>query len=131
MRPESRKRVETTTSPAPLAGLGHALAGVDAAGLPAGPAGPDSKEPVAPAWKPGRVVLRRERAHRGGKTVVVIDGFATHLPLAFSERVAAKVRTACGCGGTLKERRVEIQGDQASKIRAVLEAEGFAVAGVK
>jgi translation initiation factor 1 len=130
MRPEPRKRIETTASSAPLAGLGHALAGVDATALPLGPKEPDIKEPIIPAWKPGRVVLRRERAQRGGKTVIVIDDFASHLPLAFIERVAAKVRAACGCGGTIKARRVEIQGDQAAKIRTVLEGEGFTVAGV-
>ncbi len=32
---------------------------------------------------------------------------------------------------TVKDRAIEIQGDQAGKIRAILEAEGFQVAGVK
>jgi translation initiation factor 1 (eIF-1/SUI1) len=31
----------------------------------------------------------------------------------------------------VKDRTVEIQGDQVAKIRAALEAEGFLVAGVK
>lgn len=130
MRQEPRKRIDTSASSAPLGGLGDALSGVSLPDLPAGPE-PKDQAPTAPAWKPGRVVLRRERAQRGGKTVIVIDDFATHLPLAFIERTAARVRTACGCGGTMKDRRIEIQGDQAAKIRAVLEAEGFTVAGVK
>jgi translation initiation factor 1 len=79
----------------------------------------------------GRVVLRRETAHRGGKTVIVIHDFATHLPLSVIETIAKKVRSACGCGGTVRERRIEIQGDQPAKIRAVLETEGFQVAGIK
>ena len=79
----------------------------------------------------GRVILRREKAHRGGKTVIVIDDFATHLPVSVIGSVAKKVRAACGCGGTVKGRQVEIQGDQAAKVRATLEAEGFQVAGVK
>ena len=77
---------------------------------------------------PGRLA---ERAHRGGKTVIVIDDFATHLPGSVIESVAKKVRAACGCGGTVKGRQVEIQGDQPVKVRAALEAEGFQVAGVK
>ena len=79
----------------------------------------------------GRVVLRRETAHRGGKTVIVLDDFATHLPLSVIEKMAKKLRQACGCGGTVRERSIEIQGDQPAKIRALLEAEGFQVAGVR
>lgn len=95
------------------------------------PAGPIAPGPVNPEWKMGRVVLRRETAHRGGKVVVVIDDFATHLPASVIDRVAKKLRNACGCGGTVKDRRIEIQGDQVPKIRTLLEAEGFQVAGVR
>ena len=75
-------------------------------------------------------MLRRERAHRGGKTVIIIDDFATHLPISIIEKTAKKIRLACGCGGTVKDRAIEIQGDQPGKIRAILEAEGFLVAGL-
>jgi translation initiation factor 1 len=47
------------------------------------------------------------------------------------ETIAKRVRAACGCGGTVRDKRIEIQGDQPAKIRAVLEAEGFEVRGVK
>ena len=79
----------------------------------------------------GRVVLRRERAHRNGKTVIIVDDFATHLPLTLIEDAARQIRSACGCGGTVKDRRIEVQGDQPAKIRATLEAGGFQVAGVR
>lgn len=92
---------------------------------------PPNPEPPQNRWKMGRVVLQRETAQRGGKTVIVIKDFALHLPQSVIETVAKRVRAACGCGGTVKERRVEIQGDQAGRIRAVLEVEGFEVAGVK
>ncbi|TLD70566.1 translation initiation factor [Phragmitibacter flavus] len=90
-------------------------------------------DPASPqhTWKMGRVVLQRETAHRGGKTVIVIKDFATHLPLSVIETIAKRVRSACGCGGTVRDKRIEIQGDQAAKIRTVLEAEGFEVRGVK
>ncbi len=131
MRPEPKKRLDTHAAPSPLTGLSDAFAGVALpADLPAGPVAPPGEAPT-PLWKMGRVVLRRERAHRGGKTVVVIDDFATHLPLSVIAAVAKRVRAACGCGGTVKDRRVEIQGDQPDKVRAALEAEGFQVAGVK
>lgn len=125
----AKKRLETNASATARPGLNPAFSGLDLPDLPAGPAtAPASPLPV---WKMGRVVLRRETAHRGGRTVIVIHDFATHVPASVIETVAKKVRAACGCGGTIKERTVEIQGGQIAKIRAVLEAEGFQVAGVK
>ena len=132
MPPAPRKRLDTTGPQAPLGGLDAAFAGLTLPDdLPAAPPAPPASAPAAATWKMGRVVLRREKAHRGGKTVIVIDDFATHLPPSVIETVARKVRAACGCGGTVRDRRVEIQGDQPAKIRALLVAEGFQVAGVK
>ena len=129
MRPPPKPRLETSgADSSPLVTLAGAFEGVSS---PAAPAGGPVAEPPAPLWKPGRVVLRRERAHRGGKTVVVVEGFATHLPAAFIADVARRLRAACGSGGAVKGRTVEIQGDQVGKVRAVLAAEGFEVAGVR
>jgi translation initiation factor 1 len=130
MRPEPKKRIETSAPQQPLSNLDSAFAGVDLPGLPAGPAAPDRESPQT-IWKMGRVILRRETAHRGGKTVIVIHDFATHLPDSVIETIAKKVRAACGCGGTVKGRTVEIQGDHPAKIRALLEKEGFQVGGIK
>jgi len=94
-------------------------------GLPPGP--------ELPAVRPrfGRVVLRREKAHRGGKTVIVVYDFAPQITGKQIEVLATKLKKACGCGGTVKGREIEIQGDQRGNIRAQLEAEGFQLAGVK
>ena len=129
MRPGPKKRVETSSPAAPLAPLDEAFAGVEVPPLPAGEEEPGAAR--APLWKPGRVVLRRESAHRGGKTVTVVDDFATHLPISFIENLAKRLRSVCGCGGTAKGRRIEVQGDQVSRIRAFLETEGFKVAGLR
>lgn len=133
MRPEPKKRIDTNPAQAPLAGVDAAFANVNLQGLPEGRAEPAPMSPDSPRtiWKMGRVVLRRETAHRGGKTVIVIHDFATHLPGSVIETIAKKVRSACGCGGTVKGRTIEIQGDQPARIRGVLEAEGFQVAGIK
>jgi translation initiation factor 1 len=86
----------------------------------------------APAQRSmGRVVLRRETAHRGGKTVIVIHDFAYTISTQSIEELARKLRRLCGCGGTTRQRMIEIQGNHAEKIRAILEQEGFRVAGVK
>ena len=132
MRPEPKKRIDTSMVSPPLAGLSGAFEGVALpVDLPAAPTALPTIGAPAAHWKMGRVVLRRERAHRGGKTVIVVDDFATHLPLSVIEAVAKTVRTACGCGGTVRGRQVEIQGDQPAKVRAALEGEGFQVAGVR
>ena len=115
-----------------MGGMGAAFAGLD---VPVREGAPTA-EPAAPVkeerlWKMGRVVLRKEKAHRGGKTVIVVDDFATHLPVSVIEATAKKLRAGCGCGGTVKDRTIEVQGDQAGKVRAILEAEGFQVAGVR
>jgi translation initiation factor 1 len=129
VKKKPKERVETNVSAAPLGGIGPALEklSVPLSENASSPA-PISDEPV---WKMGRVLLRRETAHRGGKTVVVVYDFATHLPASVIEKVAKKLRTACSTGGTVKDRTIEIQGEQVAKVRSTLEAEGFVVGGVK
>jgi translation initiation factor 1 len=95
------------------------------------PLGEPTPQPTRVVPSSGRVVLRRETAHRGGKTVVVIYDFAPSISSRSIEDLARRLRHACGCGGTARERTIEIQGDQVTKIRALLEKEGFRVAGVK
>lgn len=115
-------------------GLNNPFAALEATGLPEGksiPATSPAQESGVPKpSKFGRVVLRREKAHRGGKTVIVIYDFAPNIGLPYIESLAGKLKGACGCGGTIKDREIEIQGDQPGRIRALLEAEGFRVAGV-
>ncbi len=112
------------------------FAALNGAGLPTGPigaqagglaarssTGPTTK-PAAPAKNRGRVDIRRETGNRGGKTVTVIDGFVG-ISLPEKESLAKKMRNACGCGGTVKEGAIEIQGDQREKIAAILSEAGF------
>ena len=60
-----------------------------------------------------------------------MDGFAPSISSQSIEQLARRLRQACGCGGTARERTIEIQGDQVTRIRTLLEGEGFRVAGVK
>lgn len=113
-------------------GLFQAFAGLEISGLPEGevaaPAAAE-KAPNHPA-KLGRVVLRRETAHRGGKCVIVLDGFDAALDDSYIETLGKRLRAACGCGGSVKARTVELQGEQAGRAREWLVGEGFRVAGV-
>ena len=129
------KRERIPLNPAP-SGLNPAFAGLKLAGLPPGPAPVSAPsiaagEKPAPKTKRGRVVLRRETARRGGKCVSVIDDLPTHFRLSEIEEIARSLRVACGCGGAVKDRKIEIQGEQIAKIRELLEEEGFQVAGVR
>jgi len=113
-------------------GLNPAFAALEVQGLPPGPEKAPDLPKTGPAaiWKLGRVVLRKETAQRGGKIVIVVHDFATHLPVSVIELVAKTLRQQCGCGGTVKGRTIEIQGDQAGRIREILKKEGFEVSGV-
>ncbi|ULA62944.1 MAG: Translation initiation factor SUI1-related protein [Nitrospira sp.] len=72
----------------------------------------------------GRVDIIRQTAHRGGKTVTVIAGLAG-VGQAEKEQLARNIQTACGAGGTVKEGRIEIQGDQRKLVARILTDAGF------
>jgi translation initiation factor 1 len=108
-------------------GLGNnPFAALDSSGLRQAPARAPERAPAAPAKERnrGRVDITREKGGRGGKTVTVVDGF-TGIGLPEKEALAGKMRTACGCGGTVKMGRIEIQGDQREKVAAILTEAGF------
>ena len=127
------KKKERISTEAATGGLGNSFGNLQIEGLPSGPAdvAPETIKtgPPKPS-KLGRVVLRRETAHRGGKVVTIVYDFAPNIGAAYIESLGKKLKTSCGCGGTVKEREIEIQGEQISKLRVLLEQEGFRVAGV-
>ncbi|MEO6788971.1 MAG: translation initiation factor [Chthoniobacteraceae bacterium] len=129
MRPEKQNRVAVNPQQQGMAGLGQALSGLNLGPLPPPPAKPAANEPEKPR-RPGRVILRRETAHRGGRTVIVIHDFPPAMTKAALEDLARELRHAIGTGGTLRDRTIEMQGDQPAKIRSYLEKRGFHVAGV-
>jgi len=125
----SATKVDTSAQSSALA---NPFATLSSEGLPAGPEVLASKSELTPvSSKKGRVVLRRETAQRGGKVVVVAGDFEEQIPDEEIEELARELRKACGCGGTVREREIEIQGDQPAKICAFLLEAGFRVAGVR
>jgi translation initiation factor 1 len=71
------------------------------------------------------VRLGREMKGRRGKGVTTVSD----LPLdeAGVYELAAKLKQRCGTGGTVKDGRIEIQGDQRDRLAAVLEGMGYRV----
>ena len=73
----------------------------------------------------GIVRIRRETKGRGGKTVTVVTG----LPGSESAIAAltGELKRRCGCGGTMKDGVIEIQGDHCNLLVAELGRRGFTV----
>jgi len=88
------------------------------------PEPPPPVQPVAPRKNRGRVDIIRQKAGRGGKTVTVITGFVG-IGLPEKESLAKAIQRACGTGGTVKEGRIEIQGDKREEAARILSEAGF------
>ncbi len=77
------------------------------------------------------VVLRIEKAGRGGKTVTVIDGFPRSEPVL--KDMARDLKARCGSGGTYgygeKFGFVEIQGDKREVLRKFFSSKGITCKG--
>lgn len=111
----------------PKEALQSPFAGLNIPGLPEGVC---HEERNSANKNPGRVVLRKEKSHRGGKTVIVVSGFQPAFSDEEIQDLAREARKQCGCGGTVREREMEFQGDNPSRIRKFFETAGFRVAGI-
>ena len=123
---KSKKRLPTDGGPtkwtSPFAALKQAQ---QPAASPAQPVR-DQCTPVSdtPKKSRGRVDILRQTAHRGGKTVTVVTGFVG-IGQAEKEALAKQMQKICGAGGTVKEGRIEIQGDQRETVARLLTEAGF------
>jgi translation initiation factor 1 len=70
----------------------------------------------------GKLVLRRERKGRGGKTVTLLSGLT--LPAARLELLARALRKGLGCGATVEQGSIVLQGDLVERAREWLEKHG-------
>lgn len=105
--------------------FGHnPFGGLSGEGLPPGELQPPSAAPAALKKNRGRVDILRQTAHRGGKTVTVVTGFVG-IGLPEKEKLAKQMQKVCGTGGTVKEGRIEIQGDRREEVAKILAAAGF------
>jgi translation initiation factor 1 len=109
-----------------FAGLGGLVFSTDA-----GRHCPDCSQPVDACTCSRAVIpegdgiarVRRETKGRGGKTVTTISG----VPLAEEplKELASVLKKRCGCGGSLKDGVIEIQGDHVDLLLAELLKRGF------
>jgi translation initiation factor 1 len=73
----------------------------------------------------GFVRIWRETKGRGGKAVTVVRGVPLAAPAL--ARLGQELKAACGTGGTVKDGAIEVQGDHADKVIALLQDRGYKV----
>ena len=123
-----KKRIPTDGGPS----FGQSpFAALSSVGLPPAPEAQPGKtggqsvvESSAPPKNRGRVDILRQTAHRGGKTVTVVTNFAG-IGLPEKEKLAKLMQKSCGTGGTVKDGRIEIQGDKRAEVARILAEAGF------
>ena len=86
----------------------------------------------ASAARKGRLVLARETKHRGGKAVVIVRGLAelSGWDATAIEQLAKELKRTLGCGGTVEDAQIIIQGDRPAQVAEWLRAQGFRIDGV-
>lgn len=85
-------------------------------------------EPKAKAERPkgdGVVRIQRQTSGRKGKGVCLI--FGLDLDDGALDKLAAELKKKCGCGGSVKEGVIEIQGDKRDLLKQLLEEKSFKV----
>ncbi|WP_315710977.1 stress response translation initiation inhibitor YciH [Brenneria uluponensis] len=73
----------------------------------------------------GIVRIQRQTSGRKGKGVCVITG--VDLDDAALEKLAGELKKRCGCGGSVKDGVIEVQGDKRDLLKQLLEAKGMKV----
>ncbi len=62
---------------------------------------------------------------RYGKMMTIVDGINPHdLDI---DALVSNLKSICACGGTIKDGKIELQGDHRTKVKEALEKMGFVV----
>jgi len=83
------------------------------------------KEVISRPKGDGIVRLSRQTSGRKGKGVCIITGL--DLDDKALSQLAAELKKKCGCGGTVIEGNIEIQGDKRDFLKSYLEGKGYRV----
>ncbi|RKX45238.1 MAG: stress response translation initiation inhibitor YciH [Verrucomicrobia bacterium] len=85
---------------------------------------PEKKKQAAPKGD-GIVRIGRETKGRKGKGMTVVTGVPLH-PEGL-RNLAKRLKQKCGTGGTVKDGKIEIQGDHRDLLEAELQSMGYTV----
>lgn len=83
------------------------------------------KAPPLRAKGDGIIRIQRQTKGRKGEGMCVITGL--DLDDKQLHTLASELKKKCGCGGTVKEGMIEIQGDKRTLLHQLLVAKGFQV----
>jgi len=90
--------------------------------LPPGPTPAAEKKPELPAPLRGKIVIRHERKGRAGKTVTLIQGIGGGTDAV--ETLARELKKSLGCGATVEEGVIVLQGELVERAATLLESRG-------
>lgn len=85
---------------------------------------PEKPQPTRPQGD-GIVRIQRQTSGRKGKGVCLIGGI--DMDDEALGKLAAELKKKCGCGGSVKDGVIEIQGDKRDLLKQLLEAKGMKV----
>jgi translation initiation factor 1 len=124
----SRKpRIQTDGAPPlstnPFAALEEAFGDLPSGEVASAPPHPEpTPNNAAPLMLQGKIILRREKKGRGGKTATVLEGL--RLPDDALQDMAHQLRRSLGCGAHVEGTSIVLSGAQAERVRAWLSAQG-------
>ncbi len=124
MAREKKQRIATEAAPAAFT---HPFASLDLGPLRNAPPAPPPKASPPAKESKERLLLRRSTARRGGKTVLVLEGFSPAWNAAKLESLLHNLKISLGCGGQVESRTLELQGELTERLVPLLESRGFAV----
>ncbi|OOF58995.1 stress response translation initiation inhibitor YciH [Rodentibacter myodis] len=73
----------------------------------------------------GIVRIQKQTSGRKGAGISIITGL--DLPDEELKKLAAELKKRCGCGGSVKDGKIEIQGEKRDLLKQLLEQKGFKV----
>lgn len=83
------------------------------------------KETVQRSKGDGIVRIQKQTSGRKGKGVSIITGL--DLDNTALAKLAAELKKKCGCGGSVKDGVIEIQGDKRELLKQLLESKQYKV----
>ena len=124
MARQKKQRIATDAAPELRV---NPFAALDLGPLREGPDIPTSAQVTRKKESIERLLLRRSTAHRGGKTVLVLEGFSPAWNATKLDDLLRELKASLGCGGKVDGRTLEIQGDQPERLQPLLESRGFSI----